>query len=562
MVKYCHITTKITDCIFSNGNSDELHHELFESLFLTLNLDFKKIVKFALIEALELDRIESYAKTWVFFEKDENAFEDLIKNYFTLIDRLFKGRNFSISSADSFYFEHPIFFSRITNQEVEAQEDLENTWFGPNVTELRRNYHSRNPVPTEDLQKSYDEYVDALSKGMLKPYRVSYILLVPVVLNHQNQDYQHKLGAVFLHFGLNEKLGEELEKRFARDVFKNINLYWHYNLTSESMYMRSKAAMEAEAKVLAKADAHKRYLNEVMPAMERLTKVVGDLDLAVAPSPKAKAAKTLLSLRRVMDKCFPIIGDLHDPWGHTTMEELQKVSENIIPLVTLFEQYIIDTEAFVDKEDLVNLLMKPIVDMLNLRENTTVTNNMNEPEPALCLAKCISGKRIPLAWILLALGHDKITASHWRLYSQFQSMQDSSSVLDVLHPLGMCVNKLTLTFKSLKVTPNSANSDVTMVLCPIWTASYQNFFESIETKRQLPSPSGGTARALFELLNCDYKLTLVHPIDKEPMILYRGDATDNPVCEIIVDSREVIFNWRMVPEPTYNSVNRNRDGEG
>jgi hypothetical protein len=528
----------------------------------TLVTDFNVHVKFALIETLELDRKNGKAVTWLYSDMSPEDSYVLSEQYFKLINDTYRDPGFSVSCCNHFYFGETLYFSQIKNPKARCEQQGDNKWYGPVVTELDRNYHDDNYAPPKVVQDLYDKYVLAVSETFLKPYPSACVLCVPVALNHIIKSRQRKIGAVFLHFGLSKNLSDEKGIAFAQDIFMKVNLYWHYNLTSESLHKQIENVKVAEAKVLAKADAHKRYLNEVMPCMEKLIKVVGDLDLAVAPSPKARAAKILLKLSEFMDKCFPATGDLHDPWGHKTIEELQKVRENIKPLAALFGKYMIDTEAFVDKEDLVNLLMKPIVDMLNLRENTTVTNNMNEPEPALCLAKCISGKRIPLAWILLALGHDKITASHWRLYSQFQSMQDSSSVLDVLHPLGMCVNKLTLTFKSLKVTPNSANSDVTMVLCPIWTASYQNFFESIETKRQLPSPSGGTARALFELLNCDYKLTLVHPIDKEPMILYRGDATDNPVCEIIVDSREVIFNWRMVPEPTYNSVNRNRDGEG
>lgn len=504
-----HISTRVSDYVATS----EAIGEIGPSLFSKLVPNFAKKIKFALVEVLELDREVSRAKTWAYYENNRSDFDQIVEQYFSLVDGLFSKRSFSISSADEFYFGDQIFFSRVENSTAPRVESTPDAlgWTEPHQTDLRRDYHARNSVPLVDLSAAYNHYVEKLSVTLLKGYPVAYILLVPVALNHHESQRQRKVGAAFLHFGLNEPL-ENLddEKQFARDVFQGINLFWHYNLTAEALY---KQLLLAESATQAKsvADMHKQridtYSTKILPLLERLDAIRAEIRRHIDPSALGTARDALTSLSRLMTCCFPSTGELHDPFGHKDLTALCNIGEQIVPWAELFSTALVDAKAF--DQVSANLLLEPFATVLIRRSNTAETNDPKSPHPALCLAKCISNSRIPLAWILIALkvpgaGSQPI---HWQRYLSLTAPVGNPSILDDLYPLKVISEKLELSTPQI----NDEGNTVTITLTPKWETSIG--YEAFCTRmlREMPDgmlPTGGTVTQLSRLVERNYVVIL------------------------------------------------------
>lgn len=561
-----HIDARVSEFIPQSRSAEELHPKLFASLFPNFNL-----VKFALIEVLELDRTISMAKTWVYFEKSQQESEKLVTEYFSKIGQLFSKRSFSLSSADEFYFGDRVMFSRVDNPAAQVIDCNNLQWMDPIQTPLLRDHHTRNPVAAENVLDAYKEYVVELSETLLKPYPISYVLLVPVALNHHNLGtHQRKIGAAFLHFGLNtpitsnqftERRSSDLcaEKRFAQDTFQRINLYWHHWLTSESLHKQVEFARSAKDEAVAAAiylqefkEEQDNNTNKVLPMIVRLEKIAEEIRAHVAQQPFMKARQSFLSLQTIFLTCFPAsqcAPSPHDPFGHPDLSALTERKDSINAWADTFLEALPRTEAFEGADAAVNLLLEPLYLLRTNLTGVDLTNNPNAPHTALCLAKCISKERIPLAWFLVTLGCSTVQDEHWRSYLQLakQKNTDYLTALDVICDIRILAFKLGLDFQSME----KSNDSVTINLKPKWEKSFEIFCTSMV--RELhpdASPSGGTAKQLVKLLTIGYEVELNNGCSK----IFNRFVGSPAQCKILVSDNLVQFQLFTYFERTENTL--------
>lgn len=404
-----------------------LHHSLFEALIP----NFKERVKFALIEILELDRTAGAAKTWGYSSLSEEGFAGLVKEYLNIV-RMYSDPQHSVSNTDHFYFGEWIYFSRITNPNAPPVYATSN-WKKSQESILPESYHENNSLSCQKVRESYHKYVAAMESVILSQYPVSYILCVPVALTGR---HPRKIGAAFIHIGLNEKFDNKEEQHFAKESFRMVNLYWHYYLTSESLRKQVEFAVASKAEAVKAAgvmkaakDEQVHYEGQIAPVVDDLESLVKKLKLHVSVQPHSKALMAQQKLAELYAKhCFKY-EEQHDPWQHPNLSALINAHAFAYHWLDTLSESLQRTDAFQKDATTVGLLLKPL---FNLGAGGGGNNSPSALHPALCLAKCISHRRIPVAWFLLALGFQEIEDAHWRCYVPLDS--ESHSVLDVLYP--------------------------------------------------------------------------------------------------------------------------------
>lgn len=508
-----------------------LHFKLFEDLIP----DFKKCVKFALIEILELDRTISAAKTWGYSDLSEEKFAELVADYFAVINAVYSEPGFSVSSCDDFYYGDCIYFSRITNPAAPSV-NVTSHWHKLQMSDLDRSYHEDNNAPPAKVKMLYQDYASAMGLSILKRYPVSYILCVPVALNGKN--HQRKVGAAFIHIGLNEQFDSDVEKLFAKEVFRMVNLYWHYRLTAESLHRQvefantaSVAALSAEA-AAKKADdllqelmkEQLRYADDVLPLVRGLEMQVNVIKEQIAPQPHIRVQRAFLSLKDVCYSCFSETGPLHDPCGHTDLNALTLANQNqrIHKLVKSITENLLKIDPFKEDQTTVDLFLNPLI---NLPENQV--NDPLAPHPALCLAKHISSKKIPFPWIPVALGFKDIEDAHWRHFLHLRGTQDeqSFSALDVFCTLKTLAKKLGLKEPTMQLKDCCT---VTMTFQPTWEEDVATRSLNRICEQMRSSDRGGTRTALMQLLNIGFKVQILDQVFW--LEQYWQDSEPNEIC--------------------------------
>ena len=548
-----HVNVKVIDCV--DKNPEGLNPELIQNLIP----DFKKYVQFALIEVLELDRKKSSAKTWVYCEEDKKEdVNEIVEEYFNVVKALFKEKSFLLSTAAPFYFDEFIYCSQLINPSEYTAKSSDCQWFGTNAVELKEIDLQVHSITPDELMSTYEEYLEVVGQSLLKPYPASYVLLVPVALNHSEHDHQRPIGAVFIHLGLSQALNDDQAKALAQDVFRGINLYWHYNLTSESLKKQFDDAKKSEAQAAAEKFAGDLYKDEVVPKLKELAKAVFDLEVVADPDHVQRAAKTLNMVSKILSKCFPPSGDVrggeHNPYGHENLDALYKKLESDVNIwVDKFISYAAMTDAYEKSgsTDKLQELFKPFKGLSLFN-----ANDPRNPHPALCLAKCISSNRIPLAWILQTL-ECSYSEEDWRMFSRIENSE--ISIFKVLHPLRICAVKLQARFSSI----DRASDGITIKLQPNWEKNYSLFYNSVKEGLSQENPAGGTAKVLAELrrLGFDvYLQSLDNGDGSDGTSFSRPDKTAYLGC-IHLSANEACFIWPIHPELTKESDSRNREEE-
>lgn len=509
-------------------NKDSEEFELHFSLFQALIPDFEKCVKFALIEILELDRTVSSAKTWGYSDLSEENFAKLVADYFAVIGDVYSEPGFSVSSCDNFYYGDCIYFSKITNPDA-LPVNVTTFWHKQHESDLDRNYHEDNEVSPDKVKALYQSYASAMGSTILKRYPVSYILCVPVALNGKN--HKRKIGAAFVHIGLNEQFASEVEQHFAKEVFRMVNLYWHYRLTAESLHKQVEfaksaniAAKKADDLLLEFTQEQKRYTDDILPLVNELEMQVNVIREQVAPQPYIKAQRAFLSLKDICNSCFSDTGPSHDPCGHTNLDALILANQNqrIYSLVKNITENLLKTEIFKEDEATVGIFLYPLT---QLSENKV--NDQCSPHPALCLAKHVSSKKIPLPWILAALGFQNIEDAHWLHFLHLRGTQDeqSYSALDAFRTLKTLAIKLGLR-EPIMESPDCCT--VKMSFRPTWEGGCAAQSLSRICEQMKNSDRGGTRTALTQLMNIGFKVQILDQIFW--LDQYCNDSEPNEIC--------------------------------
>ena len=552
-----HIDVFVSEFVRPFNSTKDIHADLIAALVP----QFSERVKFALIEVLELDKEISEAKTWVFSDKSDDELTSMVQAYFSEIGILFAERRFTLSSAYEFYFGDRVFFSCVESPKATRLEEKQRRWFGPTSASLERDIDRSDAVDADHVQSAYDEYVSHLSKTLLKDYPVGYVLLVPVALSHSDPTRRRKIGAVFLHLGLNERVANELseEQVFAQTVFQRINLHWHYNLTAESLFNQTQLAESARAAAVAATLAsdqlkkeQTKFKDKVLPVLNDMSKAIGELKVHVAPAPIESAIEAFGRLREIMCKCFP--RDLHDPYNHENIYALKVLKDEALSWVNHLSASLAQVDVSqIQTADhgqstfqarLIDLLLKP---MLECFQGDGQPNDPNAPHPALCLAKCISNGRIPLAWYFVMLGIDRIEDEHWRQYLEI------GSAFYVLRAVRIIATKFSLIDPQIEET----DGRVVVTLQPTWE-NYSHFLERMGTELKLDAPSGGSARELVRLMRDHCHCVIVPSSPTEAGDRMTFCLGNKPLCEISISELTVKFALKTHHEPTKASIERGR----
>lgn len=311
------------------GDDDWLVNAAYEKLFEELIPGFKDgEVHFVLAEVLELDREESRPRILVYSNRDKAGVDELLKDYFQVIDKLSEDQ-WSISKTDALYTSSHIWCAEMESDECQVTED-KRSWLVWREGTFPAGYGFVDKVAeeqeVEQIKVAFERYVKELHSLHLKNYPFAYVMLIPIFLGsmYGKKKARTKLGAIFLHFATAKRVDDE--KALLR-IYGRTLLFWHYYFTSEAIYRRQDM-LERTKKSL---DERLSLFNKIKPSIDDIR-----YTLRAVQRPLAALEAEMDPVRAILfgddlskffrsDRPIPILdGKLeitpkHD-WGNSTVE--------------------------------------------------------------------------------------------------------------------------------------------------------------------------------------------------------------------------------------------------
>jgi len=259
---------------------DWLVDAAYEKLFEELIPGFKDgEVHFVLAEVLELDREESRPRILVYSNRDKAGVDELLKDYFQVIDRLSEDQ-WSISKTDALYTSSRIWCAEMESAECPVTDD-KRSWLVWREGTFPAGYGFVDKVAEEEeitqISVAFERYVKELHSVHLKNYPFAYVMLIPIFLGsmYGKKKARTKLGAIFLHFATAKRV--EDEKALLR-IYGRTLLFWHYYFTSEAIYRRQDM-IERTAKSL---EERISLFKKIKPSIDKIRYLLHDVQKPLA----------------------------------------------------------------------------------------------------------------------------------------------------------------------------------------------------------------------------------------------------------------------------------------
>lgn len=323
-------------------NDDWLVNAAYEQLFEQLIPGFERgEVHFVLAEVLELDREESQPRILVYSNRDEAGVDELLKNYFEVIDRLSEDQ-WSISKTDALYTSSHIWCAEMGSAECRVTDDKRN-WTHKRKDSFPAGYVFAEKVAEEEeikrISVAFERYVKELHALHLKNYPFAYVMLIPIFLGSmygkKRSRARTKLGAIFLHFATAKRIDD---KRDLLRIYGRTLLFWHYYFTSEAIYTRQNM-IERTAKSLEERIA---LFNKIRPSIDDIRyflhavqKPLAALEAELDPIRAILFGETLSRFFISAGKPIPIldgkqeVAPKHD-WGNGPVEVYKRLIAGLL----------------------------------------------------------------------------------------------------------------------------------------------------------------------------------------------------------------------------------------
>lgn len=266
------------------GDDEWLVNAAYEKLFEELIPGFKdREVYFVLAEVLELDKEESKPRILVYSNRDEAGVDDLLKDYFEVIDRL-SDDQWSISKTDALYTSSRIWCAEMESSECRVTDD-KRTWSHKRKDSFPAGYGFADKVAEEEEVKeisvAFERYVNELHALHLDNYPFAYVMLIPIFLGsmYGKKKARTKLGAIFLHFATAKRVDDE---RALLRIYSRTLLFWHYYFTSEAIYRRQNM-LERTAESISLFNKIKPSIDEIRDMLHAVRKPLATLEVALNP---------------------------------------------------------------------------------------------------------------------------------------------------------------------------------------------------------------------------------------------------------------------------------------
>ena len=261
----------LCDLSLPMGSDDDwLVNAAYEKLFEELIPGFKAgKVPFVLAEVLELDREESKPRILVYSNRDEAGVDELLQEYFRVIDRLSEDQ-WSISKTDALYTSSRIWCAEMGSAECQVADE-KRKWVRWREGTFPAGYGFADKVAEEEeveqISVAFKRYVKELHSLHLKNYPFAYVMLIPIFLGsmyaEKKKKARTKLGAIFLHFATAKRIDD---KRELLRIYSRTLLFWHYYFTSEAIFRRQDT-LERTAKTL---EERITIFNKIKPSIDEI----------------------------------------------------------------------------------------------------------------------------------------------------------------------------------------------------------------------------------------------------------------------------------------------------